>query len=195
MKVEINYRTTSATKELSMFYKVEQNDNAKTCISNLTHIIPFNEFELYQTKEDQIILYDLKNNITHDSTDFCIDTQFDTFFNSSETVAKVCHSLCANESSACVQFCCPRGKFAQGIFGKCVLYNSTDDNSDWKPKALIDAEEQGLGRALYDTLPSCVDSFNIDSYKTNHPLDVLENGNLDWGKDLYIENNSSRLIF
>ena len=176
---------------MSLYDQIKEYDNLNTCAANLTHFIPIEKFELSQTKENQIILYDLKYNKTHYSTDFCIDTRYYSFssFNVSKTYAKVCQSLCANESSICVQFCCPKGEFAmKGIFSECVPYKFKNDNTDWKPKPLIDAEEIGLGRALYNRIPNCPDFF-IDSYDTNHPVDILENGYLDWGKEFDFEDH------
>ena len=185
LKVKFKNQKSSKVTELILLDKIQKHNDLKTCASNLTEFIPVEKFELYQTKENQIVLYEPNKNLTHNWTDFCIDTRYDAKINWNKTYAKICHSLCANELSTCVQFCCPKGKFAGGIFGKCVPYNSKDDYTNWRPKALTDAEQNGLGRALYDMRPKCFDSFNIDSYKTSHPLDVLENGNLDWGKELY----------
>ena len=175
MKVKINNPKTSTSNELRLSDKIERYNDLKTCVSNLSRIVPLDEFELYQNKQDQIVLLDLNDNRTHGATDFCIDTRHDSFFNFSSIVAKICYSFCANEYSICVQFCCPKGKFGD----LCDI--STD--SDWKPKALIDAEEIGLGRSLYNMMPKCADH-KIDSFETNDPIDILENGNLDWGNEL-----------
>ena len=182
MKIKFGGHNSSQIKELTFLNESLKVNLLTTCVSNLTQFIPINKVELHKAMGDQIKLYDFKNNRSHDSNDFCIDTQYDATDNWSKTYVKICHSFCIDDSITCVPYCCSKGKFFQvkGKVSECVPYESTTHLTNWRPEPLKNTKEF---IPLYGMIPKCFDSA-IDSCTTNHPLDILENGNLDSGKNL-----------
>ena len=184
LKIKFNGHNSSQIKELTLLNKDLKVDLLKRCVSNLTQFIYINKVELQQVKDDQINLYDLNNNRTHDSKDFCIDTQYDASKNWSRTFVKICHSFCIEDSNTCIPYCCPKGRFlkvnVERKKSECVPYKSITNITDWRPEALKNTQEI---IPLYDIIPKCSDSA-FDSYSTNYLLNILENGNLERGKNL-----------
>ena len=89
--------------------------------------------------------------------------------------------FCKDKSNICIQFCCPEGQF-EDIYRNCTPYQG--DNINWKPKALIEAEVRGKGRALFDRDPDifCPNgSFRWPSFSRKRSIKILNNGLLDWG--------------
>ena len=89
--------------------------------------------------------------------------------------------FCKDNSNICIQFCCPEGQF-EDIYRNCTPYQG--DNINWKPKALIEAEVRGKGRALFDRDPDifCPNgSFRWPSFSRKRSIKILNNGLLDWG--------------
>ena len=96
--------------------------------------------------------------------------------------------FCKDNSNVCIQFCCPEGQYEfinKNRYSTCKPYQG--DNVTWKPKALIEAEVRGKGRALFDRDPDdfCPNgrngSFFWPSFSRNRSIKILNNGLLDWG--------------
>ena len=104
----------------------------------------------------------------------------------SGTVALYCQIpddiFCKNESNTCVRFCCPPGMYYNDKLPNdpCVPYRNKD-KSEWKPKALSDAEVKGTARALYHRYPDCDHHLIEESHKSPFPFKILNNGSVDWG--------------
>ena len=81
-----------------------------------------------------------------------------------------------------VNYCCEHGSYQNEEHKNCSgKYQSKDKGKDWKPKALIEAEEKGYGRAIYDRENKTCDRLPVTSLE--HPsLKVDKHGNLTWGK-------------
>ena len=194
MKIKFNYDNSSGIEELSLSGKMLKVDYLKTCRNNLIQYMYVDYVQLQPGEEGEIKLYDLTRNKTHDSKEFCIDTQYDANSTESGTFVKICHSFCLDESSTCVPYCCPRERFwkKEGNKSRCAYYQSNNENTDWKPKALKNAGESGI--ALYRISPKCTEYDIIDSFNTSHPLEVLENGFLDWGMICDFEIESGKVL-
>ena len=78
--------------------------------------------------------------------------------------------FCKVQSNVCVRFC-----------------RTTKQDNDWKPLILKEAEKNGSGKALALN-PNCNltnNLFVIDSRKHEFHLDIISNGNLSWGNELW----------
>ena len=111
---------------------------------------------------------------------FCIETMLNETSKSYSTVAVICEDFCADESHICVRYCCPRGEVEEPN-GKCLPHLSLEDI---KPKALIEAEKKGIGKALYNYVPYCSESdrVHLNTSEVGLPIGILENGSLDLGQ-------------
>ena len=144
-------------------------------------------FETLLNEENELILSDLKLMRNHSL--FCIDQIYneteDYEDDLSITVAIVCEipdeMFCEDSTNTCVQMCCPYGQFWSVLHESCVPYESGIAESQWLPKSVLEAQEKGTARVLYNTYPKC----EITSYtEPQEPrlLDVvLPNGYLDLG--------------
>ena len=150
-----------------------------TCILNYT-----NSFELTWNLENNATLQVYKQNKTYNSHEFCIETIYSPSLKKNATLAVICDGFCNNESNTCVPYCCRKGMFGGPDGKKCIPSDSTNGNTEWKPRALIEAESRGSGKAVYGMLPECSDRFILDSFNSNLPIKILENGNLDYGKQI-----------
>ena len=174
-------KSKPVTAEISLTNKILHFGYPETCTSTFSKISYAKCFEINWILEDQINLLDHTKNKTYSSTEFCLETFYNPNSKKNATLALICDGFCTNESNVCVQFCCPKGKF-EGPNGVCIPYKKVDKNIDWKPRVLKEAERRGSGRGVYGVIPKCSDLVSLDSFESKLPLDILESGNLDWGK-------------
>ena len=174
-------KSNPVTAEISLTNKILHFGFPETCTSTFSKISYSKFFEINWILEDQINLLDHTKNKTYSSTEFCLETIYNPNSKKNATLALICDGFCTNESNVCVQFCCPKGKF-EGPNGVCIPYKKVDKNTDWKPRVLKEAERRGSGRGVYGVIPKCSDLVSLDSFDSKLPLNILQSGNLDWGK-------------
>ena len=94
---------------------------------------------------------------------------------------------CEDKSNTCIQFCCPYGQYENEK--GCSVYQGGSNESNWKPDVLDIAEANGSGRAIYGKYPKYIcgnGSLIVDSTTEVMPLNILKNGNLDWGITFFL---------
>lgn len=144
-------------------------------------------FETFLNEESELILRDLRLLRNHSA--FCIDQNYnETDENEGDSdqslsVAIACEIpdeiFCEDSTNTCVQMCCPYGQFWSYLQESCVPYESGIGESQWLPKSVLEAQEKGNARVMYDSYPKC------EAYtepQERRLLDVvLPNGYLDVG--------------